>query len=328
MVPVIFDNDAGSDIDDLWALGMVLAHPELDLLAVTTVSNDTQLRARLNAKMLRLWGRPDIPVYAGARAPKKFVADGNDPKDFKNNLSHGDLIHEEDEEYIRAYPDAVPFMLDALTKAKEPIGIIATGPWTNVAEVIEQANEDQLANIRFLSLMGGEVFVMHNEANVKNDPEAADVIFRSGLPLFVGTWYVTRQLFFTMEEVEEYLGSSDDPFCKALYEGTLMWGKKALGFKPGPVLYDVIPVFQAAGLDARISNAKVDSLAVELEGNVSRGITYVGRGPNHHIYAKAMEDISPCAIEDAGGKILVSQEIDAEALKAEFIERVFKRKGA
>lgn len=328
MVPVIFDNDAGSDIDDLWALGMVLGHPDLDLLAVTTVSNDTQLRARLNAKMLRLWGRPDIPVYAGIRAPKAFVAHGGDPHKFKNNLSHGDLIHEDDEEFIRTYPDAVPFMLDALAKTQEPIGIIATGPWTNVAEVVAQADAKQRANIRFLSLMGAEVHVMHNEANVKNDPEAADVIFKSGLPLFVGTWQVTRQLFFTMNEVEKYLGASDDPFCKALYEGTQLWGQRALGVKPGPVLYDVIPVFQAAGLDARISSAKVDALGVELEGTVSRGITFVGRSPGHWAYEQAMKNASPCAIEDAGGKILVSAEIDAEALKAEFVARVFERKDA
>src|SRR6516225_2650160 len=66
-IPVILDTDIGTDIDDAFALALILASPELELLGVTTVSGDTQARARLAAKLLweagGAWRK--VPVYAG-----------------------------------------------------------------------------------------------------------------------------------------------------------------------------------------------------------------------------------------------------------------------
>ena len=56
-IPIVLDTDIGSDIDDAFALALVLASPELDLRAVTIVSGDTQARARLAAKMLWVAGQ-------------------------------------------------------------------------------------------------------------------------------------------------------------------------------------------------------------------------------------------------------------------------------
>ena len=75
---VIFDTDAGSDIDDLYALALIINLPNLNLLGVTTVAGDTQARARLIAKMLRLGDREDVPVCAGIRVPEALVAKGGD----------------------------------------------------------------------------------------------------------------------------------------------------------------------------------------------------------------------------------------------------------
>jgi hypothetical protein len=69
---VILDTDAGSNIDDLWALALVLNRPQLELLGVTTVSGDTQARARLVAKMLRLAGRQDVQAFRGFASPMPF----------------------------------------------------------------------------------------------------------------------------------------------------------------------------------------------------------------------------------------------------------------
>lgn len=65
--PLILDTDIGSDVDDALALAYALRHPELELRLVTTVSEDTALRARLAAGLCALAGRDDVEVAAGLR---------------------------------------------------------------------------------------------------------------------------------------------------------------------------------------------------------------------------------------------------------------------
>src|SRR5262249_56741338 len=68
-LPILLDTDVGTDVDDAIAMALLLAAPELDLRAVTTVSGDVHLRARIAKKLLALGGRGDVPVAAGVRAP-------------------------------------------------------------------------------------------------------------------------------------------------------------------------------------------------------------------------------------------------------------------
>ena len=74
-VPVIFDTDIGSDIDDVFALSLILKSPELDLKLITTVSGDTHYRAKVAAKFLQISKRTDIPVAPGrhAQASAEFL---------------------------------------------------------------------------------------------------------------------------------------------------------------------------------------------------------------------------------------------------------------
>lgn len=73
-VPVLFDTDIGTDIDDAYALAQILHSPELKLLGVTTVSGDAVARAHLAAKLLTVAGRPEIPVYAGTSTATQYMA--------------------------------------------------------------------------------------------------------------------------------------------------------------------------------------------------------------------------------------------------------------
>ncbi len=66
---VLIDTDIGDDIDDALALALALRSPEIDLQGVTTVFGDTPLRARLAAHILKVFGREDVPVAAGAATP-------------------------------------------------------------------------------------------------------------------------------------------------------------------------------------------------------------------------------------------------------------------
>ena len=68
-IPVILDTDIGGDIDDIWALALLLRCPELDLRLVVSATGDTEYRARLIARMLHIAGRCDIPVGVGLPFP-------------------------------------------------------------------------------------------------------------------------------------------------------------------------------------------------------------------------------------------------------------------
>ena len=70
-IPVILDTDIGDDIDDTFALLMLLRSKELDLKLVVTDFGDTVYRARLAAKLLQAMGRPDVPVGVGVRQHEK-----------------------------------------------------------------------------------------------------------------------------------------------------------------------------------------------------------------------------------------------------------------
>ena len=311
---VIFDTDAGSDIDDLYALALILSHPNLELVGVTTAAGDTQMRARIVAKMLRLAGRSDVPVYAGIRIPEAIAARGVAEANYRQSLSHADLVEAADPEAGEEYGDAVRFILDALASAANPVTIIGTGPWTNIAQVLCRADEAQRSMIDSIALMGGEIHLLHCEANVRDDPEAADLVLRSGVPIFVGTWSVTRQLYFTMDEVEELAEKTASPFLRALREGTKMWWGRGIQQKPGPVCYDVIPVFWAAGDRDDIFCIGLKSLPVELVGKHTRGITALS--PWQLMAAET-------AVSTSSDYVTVTKSMNAGVLKERYRDLVF-----
>lgn len=311
---VIFDTDAGNDIDDLYALALILKLPQLNLLGVTTVSNDTQARARLVAKMLRLAGRADVPVYAGIRVPEAMRARGLTEANYKQRLTHCDFVTVDDPEHGRQYGDAVTFMLNRLRQATRPITLIGTGTWSNIAEVLRRADEQQKGMIASVALMGGEIRLLLVESNTGGDPEAVDVIFKSGVPVFVATWSVSRQLDFSMAEVKALTSDSTSPFVQALRTTTELWWGDGAVYKPGPVCYDVIPVFWAAGERDHISCLKLESLPVELTGTLTRGMFVIH--PWKLMKPEPAADVSP-------DYLTLTDNIDAVALKQRYIELVF-----
>jgi purine nucleosidase len=315
ITPVIFDTDAGSDIDDLYALALIINHPNLKLLGVTTVAGDTQARARLVAKLLRLANQKEEPVCAGICVPEALVKKGVDIVGYRQNLTHCDFVNTNDPEYGREFGDAISFILETLSQTEKPIKIIGTGPWTNIAEVLRRADDKQRSMIGSIELMGGEVHIIHSESNVKQDPEAADLILRSRVPIFLGTWSVTRQLTFTMAEVDSLLCKSKSPFLKALHECTNIWWENGVSNKPGPVCYDVIPVFWAAGERKKISCIKLDNISVELKGMHTRGMTVIS--PWQLMNAEKTDSTS-------SEYLTITNSLNAKMLKQRYIDLVFK----
>jgi len=172
-IPVILDTDIGDDIDDTWALGLLLQSPEFDVKLVVGDYGRPLYRARLLAKLLQEMGRSDIPIgigvevagVGGVESQGKWLGDYN----------------------LKSYPgrvftNGVQALVDTIMKSPEPITLIAIGPLPNIAAALER--EPRIAQrARFVGMHGsvrrgyGGGTNVAAEWNVKCDPRAAQRVF-------------------------------------------------------------------------------------------------------------------------------------------------------
>ncbi len=297
-IPVVYDTDLGEDIDDLYALYLSLFHPKLELLAVTTAHGDTQLKARLARKVLRKVGREDIPVGAGVGLSQARIAHGQVNPHPPNCATFTPYVTEADPEWGVEFPPAFDVMRAALSRAERPVSLIGEGAMSNIAEMVSRANPTEREKLGPVAVMAGETHVRMSEYNVICDPEAAEVVFTCGLPVFMGTYFLTARLKMTMEQVDEHFGSRSNPLYEVLYDCTQLWGPRR-GRKTGPVLYDLVPVFWLA--DPACVQTQPSTIRVELTGKYTRGQTV--RVP-----------------DDGNGPVMESLELDADAMVREFLE--------
>src|SRR5579859_6623000 len=117
-IPILLDTDIGTDIDDAFAVALILRSPELDLLGVTTVSGDTQARARLAAKMLWEAGRRAVPVAAGEPGKPLPI----DQCRWAAGFASPQLLRQ----------TAVDFLKKQFDKRPGEITLVAIGPLTNI----------------------------------------------------------------------------------------------------------------------------------------------------------------------------------------------------
>ncbi|HDZ8882766.1 TPA: pyrimidine-specific ribonucleoside hydrolase RihA [Aeromonas dhakensis] len=201
-LPVILDCDPGHD--DAIALILALASPELKVLAVTTsAGNQTPDKTLNNAlRILTLLGRDDIPVAAGA------------PKPLARELIIADSVHGEsgldgpklpDPAFAPVAMTALELMASCLRESPEPVTLVPTGPLTNIALLLA-AHPELKQKIARIVLMGGAAgagnWAPAAEFNIYVDPEAADMVFKSGLPITMCGLDVTHQAQVMDEDIE------------------------------------------------------------------------------------------------------------------------------
>lgn len=176
---IIIDTDPG--IDDAMAIFYALASPELDVIGLTTVFGNvaTDLCTTNALRLLEIAGRTDIPVAVGALNPLAMKFRGGAA------FVHGDdgqgNVHLPLPKTRPIDLHAVDFIVQEVMKAPGEVTLVALGPLTNVALALLM--KPAIAqNLREIVLMGGNAFVPGNatptaEANILNDPEAADTVF-------------------------------------------------------------------------------------------------------------------------------------------------------
>jgi 16S rRNA (guanine(966)-N(2))-methyltransferase RsmD len=205
---VILDTDIGDDIDDAFALGLILESPELKLLGVTTAFGDTELRARLVERYLNAAGKTEIPVAVGvATKAKNIFTQAPYARQLgildicsrrRASFSQIPIPKRELERYNaceKARQDAVGFLLRSAAEHPGQITLIAIGPLFNVQAAIERDPEG-FKKLKRVVLMGGSIARGYDgehgerrpaepEWNILCDPKGLKALLGAGVPVFM-----------------------------------------------------------------------------------------------------------------------------------------------
>ena len=250
-IPVILDTDIGSDIDDTWALAMLLKSPELDTRLVVTDTGDTEYRARIVAKMLEIAGRTDIPVGVGLPFPI-------------------DEARKRQRAWVKDYPlesfpgrverDGVQAIIDTIMESPEPLTLIAIGPMPNIKAALER--EPRIAaKAHFVGMHGS--FHKHHatnqnnrvtndgaiaEWNVISDIAAAQAVFTAPWQSNTITPLDTCGVIMLGGERYARLRDSNNPLMQAVMDNYRIWSPANEHNNPekhSSILFDTVAVYLA-----------------------------------------------------------------------------------
>lgn len=279
-VPILLDCDPGHD--DAVAILFALGSPAIELLGITTTFGNCAVEdATRNAlRVLALCGS-DVPVAQGAPGPVAGTLELGNYVHGSSGLDGPELPEP------RTGPvslDAVGFLAERLAASDEPVVVVATGPITNIAGLLRD-RPDVRGKIREIVFMGGSTERGNHtptaEFNTYADPEALDVVLRSGVPVRMVGLNLTHQALATPEVVERMsrmehrLGRT----CAA-WMGFFGGSYKRIWDFDSPPVHD--PCTIAALVDPGVITWQHAFVAVELDGRWTRGTTVVdlhGRYP-------------------------------------------------
>lgn len=263
---ILLDTDIGEDIDDCFALVMLLnLQKQAEIVGVTTVFGDSEKRARIAKKMLALRG-VKVPVYAGRR--KNYAGDADvcaRCPQYGEEVSGSEYAPDNDV-FADEGEAAVDFIVESVKKYGKDLTIVAIGPLTNVASAIKK-NFEVMKNAHVV-LMGGDFFGALNEWNIVCDPEAAKIVMESGLNVECLGLDVTRSLELRRYEYEKIVAHKPDEF----YEYVCLLLKRYSDYMGVlPMLHDPLAVYYAlTGKDVLM---RKQLIKVDVDGTYSRGRT-------------------------------------------------------
>lgn len=242
-IPVIIDVDTG--IDDAVALVLALQSDKLDIKGITTVAGNQTIEktTRNTLDVVDYFGRSEIPVAMGATQPlvrPQIIA----------AYAHGEsglgtAVLPKAEKQAEDI-DAVAFIKKTLEESEEKITLVPTGPLTNIAILIK-AYPHVKDKIKEIVLMGGGAFEGNSNAtaefNIYADPEAASVVFASGIPLVMCGLDVTMKALATPEDVEtiKNIGNKAGDFVAEAFSFYMAMYKKNANFV-GCAVHDAVTI--------------------------------------------------------------------------------------
>jgi inosine-uridine nucleoside N-ribohydrolase len=274
---VIIDTDPG--VDDALALLLAMRSPELKIEAITPVAGNVPLELTLSnaLRMVEIADRSDIPVAAGAAAPlmRRLVSAAY--AHGENGL--GGAVFPEPKTKPVANP-APEFIRQVVRKYPHEVTLITIGPLTNIATALNSGAE--LAGmIKNLVMMGGSLsggnITPAAEFNIYVDPEAARIVFQSGIPITMVGLDVTRKTALT-EDYARQLEAGQNPVSQAATKiaRSAIAHNRQQGFAVDPHMHDSLAV--AAFLDPSLLKFEDYYVDVETAGELTAGET-VGYSP-------------------------------------------------
>lgn len=317
---IIFDTDPGSD--DAMALMLALNSPELEVRAITVVpGNVTAAQGLENAlRMVSLANRCDIPVAAGAQHPlfQKLIT-----AEFwhgKNGLANVELPPARCKVDGRFGPDLIVQLVHA---APHEITLVPVGPLTNIAMAVLK-DPSIVPLVREVVLMGGSIgggnVNAAAEANIYNDPEAAQIVFQAGWPVTMVGLDVGDKTLLSRKYLDQ-LGATHGPINDFIYSvAKYLIDLSAKFGSPGTPMYD--PLAVGVAIDSTLVKAPEMHVDVETKGEFTRGETvanrhgYVEHNVLHgdHYMIEGVDQVAPNA------KVCV--EVEADRFLQLFVSRI------
>src|SRR5579859_7222960 len=269
---IILDCDPSHD--DAIAILLAAHHPDIELLAITTVAGNQSLdKTTLNAlKVCSLANIRSVPVARGMDRP--LVCPARHAPDIHGESGlDGPNVPEPNIELAPQH--GVDLLIDLLMRSDGDITIVPTGPLTNVATAIRR-EPAILPKISAISLMGGAIGVGNRmpaaEFNIWADPEAAAIVFDCGRPITMSPLEVTHQALATAEVIAR-LRAADRPVATFVADLLIFFGdtyRGVFGF-PAPPVHD--PCAVAAVIDPTLLHTHKIRVEIETEGQWTAGRT-------------------------------------------------------
>lgn len=314
MKKLILDLDMG--VDDAMALAYALASPEVELIGITTVFGNVPCAQSVEncLAMLELLGHPEVPVVAGADRALAATAPYTTMVDVHGTNGLGGVALPEPTREAVGKSDAeggaaVDFLLDAARAWGSDLIYVPTGPLTNLA-LAARRDAEALRAIGGIVFMGGALTIPGNvtpgaEANIANDPEAADAVLRSGVPVTMVGLDVTHQTILPFDELACWraLGTPAGAAFADIVGYYFNFYLEHQGYLGGCALHD--PLAVAIALDPTLAGTLDINLKVDLDGPF-RGRT-IG---------------DPLRLHDPQKSAKVAVTVDAPRFVERFCERV------
>ncbi len=229
---IIFDCDIGGDIDDAFAVALILASPEFDVLGFVMDQGDTPKRAQVACRMLYEVGREDIPVVVGRKTNEYFTSQFHWAEGF--------------EKVKPIKQNAADFIIENLRKYPNQVILFTVGPVPNMMDVIKK-DPEALKMAKHVYSMFGSFYMGYDtgpiispEWNVRGDEEAARMFVENEPNItFAGldvTTYVKLE-----ENYRDKLLMRQSPLTNALSGLYTLWRYESYAH-PDPVLHDVVAV--------------------------------------------------------------------------------------
>ncbi len=264
-VKIFVDTDIGDNVDDTFALALVANLPDVEVVGVTTIGSMVAIRAQLARKVLTTIGRWNIPVSAGC-------GQGLIEPPSRHFPEQASILSEADKIFFPPV-NGVEALRDAIKQYPRELVIVTLGAMTNLALALSSEYAIRRL-IGRLVIMGGTEALHYAETNIRNDPEAAHIIFNSGIPFVMVPKDITQHAIMP-EALMDKLSKSDSVLCKLLWEMTKIWLQTTGA--TAPVLNDPLAIAIAVYPDiAELERVRVE---VELHGVHTRGYTIVTPEP-------------------------------------------------